>query len=77
MPVVAELALIDRKSADAMVVLRYACRDFRLIPRLITNFMRLADPAPLRLESGKSINVKMSTHATIITLNMIKWNYGK
>ena len=47
MPMIAILALIDRKPrcGNTMVVFRDSCRHLRFLARLITNLLGLADPA--------------------------------
>ena len=48
---VAELTFVNREAGNVMVVLRDAGGDFRFFAGVIDNFMRLADPTTLRLET--------------------------
>ena len=50
-----------------MVMFCDFCRHFRLLARFIANLMGVTNPTPLRLKSRESINIKMPTHAVIIS----------
>lgn len=78
MPMVPKFALIDRKPDGSMVMFCDFCRHFRLLARSIANLMGVTNPTPFWLEPSKPVNIKMPTHAVIISwYNKTKESYVK